>query len=99
MRPILIRGGRVLDPSRGTDQTADVLLADGKVQASGRDLGRPDDAVVVDAAGKVVAPGLIVLHVHLRERGQEGLETVAVAEAVLRSAATGETVALEPAAS
>ena len=77
MRPILIRGGRVLDPSRGTDQTADVLLADGKVQASGRDLGRPDDAVVVDAAGKVVAPGLIDLHVHLREPGQEDLETVA----------------------
>ena len=77
MRPILIRGGRVIDPSRGTDGVADVYIADGKIQASGRDLGRPDDALVVDAAGKVVAPGLIDLHVHLREPGQEDLETVA----------------------
>ena len=77
MRPILIRGGRVLDPSRGTDEVTDLLVADGKVQALGRDLGRPDDALVVEAAGKVVAPGLIDLHVHLREPGQEDLETVA----------------------
>ena len=77
MRPILIRGGRVIDPSRGTDEVGDLLVADGKVQASGRDLGRPDDALVVEAVGKVVAPGLIDLHVHLREPGQEDLETVA----------------------
>src|SRR5690242_14785433 len=77
MRPILIRGGRILDPSRGTDEVADLYLADGKIQATGRDLGRPDDALVLDAAGKVVSPGLIDLHVHLREPGQEDLETVA----------------------
>ncbi|HEX2220070.1 MAG TPA: dihydroorotase [Gemmatimonadales bacterium] len=77
MRPILIRGGRIIDPARGTDGVADLLVADGKVQASGRDLGRPDDAIVLEAAGKVVAPGLIDLHVHLREPGQEDLETVA----------------------
>ncbi len=77
MRPILIRSGRLLDPSRGTDEVSDLFLADGKVQASGRDLGRPDGALVVEAAGKVVAPGLIDLHVHLREPGQEDLETVA----------------------
>jgi dihydroorotase len=77
VRPILIRGGRVIDPSRGTDEVADLYIADGKVQGSGRELGRPDDALEVDAAGKVVAPGLIDLHVHLREPGQEELETVA----------------------
>jgi dihydroorotase len=77
MRPILVRGGRVIDPSRGTDEVTDLFLADGKVQSAGRDLGRPDDAIVVNAAGKVVAPGLIDLHVHLREPGQEDLETVA----------------------
>jgi dihydroorotase len=77
VRPILIRGGRVIDPSRGTDEVADLFIADGKVQASGRDLGRPDDALLVEAAGKVVAPGLIDLHVHLREPGQEDVETVA----------------------
>jgi dihydroorotase len=77
MRPILIRGGRVLDPSRGADQVGDVLLADGKVEALGRDLGQPDGATIIEAAGMVVAPGLIDLHVHLREPGQEDLETVA----------------------
>jgi dihydroorotase len=77
VRPILIRGGRLIDPSRGADEVTDLFLADGKVQASGRDLGYPDDAKVLDATGKVVAPGLIDLHVHLREPGQEDLETVA----------------------
>jgi dihydroorotase len=77
VRPILIRGGRVVDPSRGVDEVADIFLADGKVQAHGRDLGRPDDALVLDAGGKIVAPGLIDVHVHLREPGQEDLETVA----------------------
>jgi dihydroorotase len=77
MRPILIRGGRVLDPSRNTDEVADLYLANGKVQSVGRDLGRPDDALVLDAAGKIVAPGLIDVHVHLREPGQEDVETVA----------------------
>ena len=71
MRPILIRGGRIVDPSRGTDEVADLYLADGKVQAAGRDLGPPDDALVLEAGGKVVAPGLIDVHVHLREPGQE----------------------------
>ncbi len=77
MRPILIRGGRIIDPSRGIDAVADLYLADGKVQASGAGLGRPDDALVVDAERKVVSPGLIDLHVHLREPGQEDIETVA----------------------
>src|SRR5207244_3115584 len=77
MRPILIRGGRVLDPSRDIDQVADLLLQDGKVEAVGQNLGRPDGAEVLEAAGKVVAPGLIDLHVHLREPGQEDVETVA----------------------
>jgi dihydroorotase len=67
----------VIDPSRNTDEVTDLFVADGKVQALGRDLGRPDDALVVEAAGKVVAPGLIDLHVHLREPGQEDVETVA----------------------
>jgi dihydroorotase len=77
VRPILIRGGRVLDPSRRTDEVADLLLVDGKVEALGRQLGTPDGAEIVEAVGKVVAPGLIDVHVHLREPGQEDLETVA----------------------
>jgi dihydroorotase len=77
MRPILIRGGRVIDPSRGADGVADVYLQDGKVASVGRDLGTPDEAIVLEAAGKIVTPGLIDLHVHLREPGQEDVETVA----------------------
>jgi dihydroorotase len=77
MRPILIRGGRILDPSRNTDQVADLLLQDGKIAGLGQNLGQPDGADVLDASGKVVAPGLIDLHVHLREPGQEDIETVA----------------------
>ena len=77
MRPILIRGGRVIDPSRGTDGVADVYLADGEIGAVGRNIGKPDDALVIDATGKIVSPGLIDVHVHLREPGQEDLETVA----------------------
>jgi dihydroorotase len=74
---ILIRGGRVVDPARGQDEVADVYLAEGRVEAVGRNIGNPDGAMVVDARGQVVAPGLIDLHVHLREPGQEDLETVA----------------------
>lgn len=77
MSDILLAGGRVIDPSRGMDETADVYLKDGKVQAVGSDIGRPEGARVVDCAGRVVAPGFIDLHVHLREPGQEDLETVA----------------------
>lgn len=77
MNGILIRGGRVIDPSRGLDDVADLYLLDGKVEAVGRNFGTPPDAMVLDATGQVVAPGLIDLHVHLREPGQEDLETVA----------------------
>jgi dihydroorotase len=76
-RPILLRGGRVIDPSRGSDGVADVLLLNGRIEAVGLNIGRPDEAQEVDCANKVVAPGLIDVHVHLREPGQEDLETVA----------------------
>lgn len=77
MRPILIRGGRVIDPSCNTDDVNDVYLEDGKVADVGRKIGSPDGALVLDATGKMVSPGLIDVHVHLREPGQEELETVA----------------------
>ena len=86
MRPVLIQGGRVIDPSQDRDEVADVLLKDGVVAGVGNDIGTPDDAEVVDAVGKVVAPGFIDVHVHLREPGKEEAETVATGA---RSAAAG----------
>lgn len=80
-RPVLIHGGRVIDPSRGIDEVTDVLLEGGLVRGIGRDLGRPDGAEHLDATGLVVAPGLIDVHVHLREPGQEERETIATGAA------------------
>ena len=77
MSGILIKGGRVIDPSRQGDGLADVLIQDGRIEAVGHNVPLPPDASLVDATNKVVAPGLIDLHVHLREPGQEDLETVA----------------------
>jgi dihydroorotase len=85
-RPLLLRGGRVIDPSRGLDEPADVLIQEGKIAAVGRGLGAPDGAEVRDVAGRVVAPGLVDLHVHLREPGQEDVETIATGA---RAAAAG----------
>jgi dihydroorotase len=73
---MLIRGGRVVDPSQGTDAVLDVLLAGGTVARVGEGIEAPEGAEVVDAAGLVVAPGLIDVHVHLREPGQEHKETI-----------------------
>lgn len=76
MRAVLLKGGRVVDPSQDHDGVADVLIVDGHVAAMGKNLAAPDGAEVVDATGKVVAPGLVDLHVHLREPGREDAETV-----------------------
>ena len=86
MRPVVIRGGRVLDPSQGVDASLDLLLVEGRVAALGEDVSAPDDAELVDASGLVVSPGLIDLHVHLREPGGEHKETIASGA---RSAAAG----------
>ncbi|HMS03419.1 MAG TPA: dihydroorotase [Gemmatimonadaceae bacterium] len=76
-RDLLLKGGRIVDPSQGLDAVGDVLLRDGRVEACGGTLGTPDGADVVDCAGLVVAPGLIDVHVHLREPGREDVETIA----------------------
>ena len=75
-RPVLIRGGRVIDPAQSLDQVGDVLLRDGLVAAVGSDLSA-DDAEVIEAAGQIVCPGFIDLHCHLREPGYEAKETIA----------------------
>ncbi len=77
---LLLRGGRVLDPSQGLDDIGDVLIVDGKVEHSGSSLGdvrRDDDPIEIDCTGQVVAPGFIDVHCHLREPGREDVETIA----------------------
>jgi dihydroorotase len=86
MPALLIRNGRVVDPASGLDAVADVLLEDGLVSAVAPGLGRPPGADVLDAAGLVVAPGFIDMHVHLREPGIEHAETI---ETGARAAAAG----------
>ena len=76
-RDLLIKGGRIIDPSQGLDTVGDVLLRNGVVEACGGALGTPDGAEVIDATGLIVAPGFIDVHVHLREPGREDVETVA----------------------
>ena len=76
MADILLRGGRVLDPARNVDASADVLLQDGKVARVEPGIAAPSGARIVDVKGKWVVPGLIDMHTHLREPGQEYKETI-----------------------
>jgi len=76
-RPLVLSGGRVVDPATGRDEVADVLIVDGKIAAIGRGLGQPEGATIIDARNKIVAPGFVDLHCHLRDPGQESKETVA----------------------
>jgi dihydroorotase len=86
-RPILLTGGRVLDPSQQLDlPVGDVLLVDGRIEHAGERVGRPDDAEVLDCAGLVVSPGFVDVHCHLREPGREDVETIATGA---RAAAAG----------
>ncbi|MCY3920515.1 MAG: dihydroorotase [Chloroflexi bacterium] len=73
---LLIRGGRLIDPGSGVDAMLDVLIREGRVAAVGADLGGVD-APVLEAVGRIVAPGFVDLHTHVREPGQEYKETVA----------------------
>jgi dihydroorotase len=76
----LIRGGHVVDPSQGIDRTADLLIEDGAISDVG-DVSAPAEIEVLDATGCIVAPGLIDVHVHLREPGFEAKETIATGTA------------------
>jgi dihydroorotase len=77
MSDILLRGGRVIDPMREFDAQADVLLSDGKIARIERGLTAPSkDTKVIEAKDCWVVPGLIDLHVHLREPGQEYKENI-----------------------
>jgi dihydroorotase len=79
MNSLLITGGRVIDPSQKLDTLADLLIQNGKILAIGPEASQKAEPGIekLDATGLVVAPGLIDLHVHLREPGQTAKETIA----------------------
>jgi len=72
---LLIKNGRVIDPAKGIDKVCDVLIADGKIAAVGKIEKSAD--TTIDAKDRLVVPGLIDIHVHLREPGDEEEETIA----------------------
>jgi len=74
----LIRGGRIVDPETGCDEVGDVLISGDRIEAVGETPAQPitQDLHVIDAGGLVVTPGLIDMHVHLREPGDEEEETI-----------------------
>jgi len=86
---LLIKGGRVIDPTSKTDRIADILIEDGKIVSIGKTPAishQPSAIKVIDTQGKIVFPGLIDLHTHLREPGHEEEETIATGT---RAAAKG----------
>ncbi len=88
MTALLLRGGRVIDPANNLDAPADLLVRDGKIAAVGEDAARqaPSETDTLNVSGKVVCPGLMDLHVHLRDPGQTAKESI---ETGTRAAARG----------
>jgi dihydroorotase len=82
MKTLRITNGRIIDPASKRDDTGDLWIVDGKIAES----GNPEGAETIDAKGLIVAPGLIDIHVHLREPGQSHKETIATGS---RAAAAG----------
>ena len=83
---LLIKGGRLIDPSQGIDEIRDILIADGVVLELGLGLAAPEGTQTIDAGGLIVTPGLIDMHVHLRDPGLEYKEDLATGS---RAAAAG----------
>jgi len=84
--PLLIVGGRVIDPASGLDGVADVRLRDGRIAAIAAGLAPEDGETTLDAGGRLVLPGFVDLHCHLGEPGHEDRETLATGT---RAAAAG----------
>ncbi|MDI6689639.1 MAG: dihydroorotase [Actinomycetota bacterium] len=75
MSKVLIRGGRVIDPANEVDATLDILVKNGKIMSIAENLAA-EDAETIEARDMIVTPGLIDMHVHLREPGREDEETI-----------------------
>src|SRR2546426_4355399 len=83
---LLIRNGRVIDPANDVDAVQDALVEGGMIARVGPGLAAPEGTEIIEATGKIVCPGFIDMHVHLREPGFEYKETVATGT---RAAAAG----------
>ncbi len=83
---LLIKGGRVVDPSQNIDDSMDLLVEDGRIKEMGKGLKAPAGAEIIDAAGLLVTPGFIDMHVHLRDPGLEYKEDIVTGT---RAAAAG----------
>jgi dihydroorotase len=75
-KTVLIKSGRLVDSDSGRDETADLLIRSGRIASIAKRIAKPEGAQILDARGKVVVPGLVDMHVHLREPGREDEETV-----------------------
>ena len=83
---ILIKNGHIIDPANKVDGKFDLLVAEGKIAKLGKPGSLPSDgAHVLDAAGRLIVPGLIDMHVHLREPGYEYKETIATGTAAAKA--------------
>src|SRR4051794_10040632 len=80
-KQLLIRGGRVIDPRNRRDEVADVLIEGQHILQVAKDIKAPPEIEIIEAGELLVTPGLIDLHVHLREPGQEEKETIATGTA------------------
>jgi len=83
---LLIKNGRVIDPANGLDKIADILIENGKIKEISNIKSQISNIKVIDATNKIITPGLIDIHTHLREPGQENKETIATGT---KSAAAG----------
>ena len=72
---LLIKGGRVIDPANNLDEVTDILVENKLISKVAKNI-KPDGSRVIDAAGRIVIPGLVDMHVHLREPGREDKETI-----------------------
>ena len=85
---LIIKGARVIDPANKLDAVSDILIDSGKIKKLGPNISAPS-AKTISAKGKIVMPGLVDMHVHLREPGREDKETVATGtEAALKGGVT-----------
>src|SRR5712671_6137979 len=86
MKPVLLSGGTLIDPSQDLNEVGDLLIADGKISSIGGSIDGPEEAETIDCEGLIVSPGFIDVHCHLREPGREDVETI---ETGARAAAAG----------